>query len=381
MAPQRDVALVLSGGGMNGVLLEVGFLQRLRESALWPRIGCIYGTSAGALTGTMAALDRLDELEAFLLGLQPTDTFRPQRLWRLPLNGLHAYELPQTIADRVGDPTELARGLAVSPVELVVFATDVTDDTGNVEGSYELVYSSWATEPETMGAAILASAAISALVLPRAVGGRIATDGGWVRNFPLGNAYEREETELIVAFRYIPRYPHVGVAQLVRLRERLNRFRAVPPVRAFIAELTEAEERERRGEPVHLGDMLIRLMRVAIQSNTAVEERLAGERENSRREFEALRADVLGLVQEHVRPTRRLRATRELEARFAATRLPRSIPRITVHGAAGTESLDPGFRGKRPWTDVAMRKLIERGWQLCDAELRSYDVDTFQQAS
>ena len=67
----RDVAIVLSGGGMNGMLLELGFLKRLRESSLWPRVGWIYGTSAGALAGTMAALDRLDELEEFTLGLQP----------------------------------------------------------------------------------------------------------------------------------------------------------------------------------------------------------------------------------------------------------------------------------------------------------------------
>ena len=58
---ERDVAVVLSGGAVNGVLMELGFLKRLRESDLWPRIGWIYGTSSGALSGTMAALDRLDE--------------------------------------------------------------------------------------------------------------------------------------------------------------------------------------------------------------------------------------------------------------------------------------------------------------------------------
>ena len=56
----RDLALVLSGGGMNGLLLELGFLQRLREDRLWERVGWIYGTSAGALGGVMAALDRLE---------------------------------------------------------------------------------------------------------------------------------------------------------------------------------------------------------------------------------------------------------------------------------------------------------------------------------
>src|SRR5919198_156793 len=100
---KRDVAIVLSGGAVNGVLMELGFLKRLRESELWPRIGWIYGTSAGALSGTMAALDRLDELEGFMLRLQPEDPFRPHSLWRLPLLGSHDYRLPETVAARIGD--------------------------------------------------------------------------------------------------------------------------------------------------------------------------------------------------------------------------------------------------------------------------------------
>ena len=131
----RDVAIVLSGGGMNGVLLELGFLKRLRESSLWPRIGSIYGTSAGALTGSMAALDRLDEMEEFALSLQPRDVFCPQRLWRLPLNGLHEYSLPATIAERLFDPLDLARSLAAAPIELVVYATDVSEED---DGAYAL---------------------------------------------------------------------------------------------------------------------------------------------------------------------------------------------------------------------------------------------------
>ena len=57
---KRDVAVVLSGGGINAVLLELGFLKRLREDPVWSRIGWIYGTSAGALAGTMAALYRIE---------------------------------------------------------------------------------------------------------------------------------------------------------------------------------------------------------------------------------------------------------------------------------------------------------------------------------
>ena len=376
---ERDVAIVLSGGGMNGVLLELGFLKRLRASSLWPRVARIYGTSAGALTGTMAALDRLDEMESFLLDLQPADVFRPQRLWRLPLNGLHEYALPATIAERLVDPLELAQGLAAAPVEVVIYVTDVSDDDGS--GSFELAYSSHRTPPETLAQAMLASAAISALVLPLPVGDRIATDGGWVRNFPLGDALEAPDVSLVVGFRYVPRYPRVGVAALSRMRQRLNRFRAVPPVRAFIAELDEAEARQLRGEPVHLGDMVIRLMRVAIQRNTALEERLADERDAAIRELDALRADVMQIVSEHARPGRRTRAARAVEARFGRTALPRRVERITVRGSSGAESLDPGLRSQREWSSEAKRALIERGWVAADMELARHGVDRAEQAS
>ena len=377
---ERDVAIVLSGGGMNGVLLELGFLKRLRTSSLWPRVGRIYGTSAGALTGSMAALDLLDELEEFVLGLQPSDIFRPQSLWRLPLNGLHEYALPATVRERMLDPLELGRRLAEAPTEVVIFATDVSDEEEACAHSYELVYSSHETPPEILAQAVLASAAISALVLPLTVGDRIATDGGWVRNFPLGAALEHPDVNLVVAFRYVPRYPHIGIASLARVRRRLNRFRAVPPVRAFIAELDEAEARELRGEPVHLGDMLIRLMRVAIQRNTALEEQLADERDAAIRELDALRGDVTRIVTEHAIPGRRGRAARAVEARFAQTALPRHVPRITVRGSGGAESLEAGFRTHREWSEESKRALIARGYAAADAELAAHDIDLMERA-
>src|ERR1051325_5604536 len=114
---ERDVAVVLSGGAVNGVLMELGLLKRLRESELWPRIGWIYGTSAGALAGTSAALDRLDELEEFMLRLQPDETFRPHSLWRLPLLGSHDFRLPVTVEERLGDVQPIARDPRPPPVE------------------------------------------------------------------------------------------------------------------------------------------------------------------------------------------------------------------------------------------------------------------------
>jgi predicted acylesterase/phospholipase RssA len=367
---ERDVAVVLSGGAVNGVLMELGFLQRLRASSLWPRVGWIYGTSSGALSGSMAALDRLDDLEAFMLALQPDETFRPHSLWRLPLLGSHDYRLPRTVEERLGDIVEIARDLQRAPVELTVVATDVSDDEhGSGQHAYELAYSSWTTPPETMAQALLASAAVSALVLPLPVGDRIATDGAWVRNFPLGYAYGQPGVELIVSFRYLPRYPRMGTEGLARMRRRLERFPRIPPVRALIAELREAEARGERGEPAHWPDMIVRLMRVAIQQNTVLEERVARDKDEALRALETLRRDVDAIVRSEA-GRRGDRVARAVAERFDAARFPflgdREIPRIAVQSTAGEVSLETGLRNPQPWTEEAKRALIRRGYELLD---------------
>jgi predicted acylesterase/phospholipase RssA len=365
MEPRRDVGVVLSGGGVNGVMMELGFLQRLRASALWPRVAAIFGTSSGALIGSLAALDRLDDLERFLMALQPEQTFRPNRLWRLPFLGLHDYALPQTIDIWFGGMTRMAEELAVAPVELVVVATDLSDEH-DVDHGFELVYSSRTTPPAELAQAVLASAAVSALVMPLRVGNRIATDGAWVRNFPLAHAYNHDAVELIVAFRYLAQYPRLGVGALQPLRKRLLRFRKIPPVRALIAEIDEAEARAERGEPAHLGDMIVRLARVTIRRNTEAEERIAEATDQSLRELRSLRHDVLGLVDDP--------GLRDAVAeRFAGANFPfrkeRLIPRIVVRGATEGPGLEPGLRNQPRWSDEEKRALIRRGWELADRQL------------
>jgi predicted acylesterase/phospholipase RssA len=371
MEGQRDVAVVLSGGGINGLLLEVGFLKRLRESELWPRIGFYFGTSAGAVNACMAALDRVRELEEFILGLQPEDTFRPNRLWRLPLLGSHDYTLPQTIAERIADPLDLALQLAAAEPEVVAVVTDVTADGEEAEGRlFERAYSSKSDPPEVMAQAVLASAAISALVLPMEVGDRVATDGGWVRNYPLGYAYERPEVALIVGFRYQGRYPTVGLGPLRHLVARLQRYTRVPAARALVRELEHAAEREARGHPAHVLDTFSRLSRVAILRNTELEEIVADWREKSMRELCALRADVVRAAEQ--RGATELAAA--IDERFAVARFPfrhdRLVPRISVVGSVGETSLEPGFRKPKPWTLEAKKALIRHGYMLTDEQLR-----------
>jgi predicted acylesterase/phospholipase RssA len=376
MEPRRDVALVLSGGGMNGMLLETGFLRRLRrDERLWASVGWIYGTSAGALAGAMAAADRLDALVDFLLALQPDETFRPHALWQTPFSGLHDYRLPHTVAERIAPLDRLAADLAGSPIELVVCVTDVGDvDAEPDEHAFERTFSSHRAPAELMGRAVLASAAISALVLPMRVGDTVATDGGWVRNFPLGHAYDNPDAAEIVGFRYLARYPRSTGENLARLRRRLTRFRSVAPVRAFIDEVDAAEERRRRGEPAHLPDMLVRLSRVAISRNTALEVRFAADKDASVRELAALRADVVRIASTAVPPWRRARVAAALEERFAAARFPfrhdRELPVTIVHGEPGPDALEPSFRAGLEWPLEQRRALLERGEAYGERVLR-----------
>jgi predicted acylesterase/phospholipase RssA len=381
----RDAAVVLSGGGINGILLELGFLKRLAETSLWPRIGWIYGTSAGALAGTMAALDRLDDLEEFLVALQPAEAFRPRAVWQFP-GGLHDYTLPETVAERIGPPEELGPALAASEVELVVYATDVSDyPEGDETRDFELEYSSRSTDPEVMGRAILASAAISGLVLPIELDGRIATDGGWVRNFPFEHAYRNPDVTTIAAFRYVASYPPPDPAFLERTRERLERFRAVPPVRALLAELRLAQERAARGEPAHYGELIVRLMRVAFARNAVVEERVARDRDTSVEELRRLREDVLETALAAAPRRHRARLREDLDARFAAARFPfrhdRHVPALIVRGTAGNASLDPTFRSDTPWPENLKRALVERGYALTDAALARFEQEEGRQGS
>jgi predicted acylesterase/phospholipase RssA len=354
---------------MNGVLMELGFLLRLRMSPLWERVGWIFGTSAGALAGTMAALDRLAELETFLLELRVEETFRPRRLWQLPLLGLHDYALPGTVTARFGTAESLGRALTDAPIELVVLTTDLSDGNDGADG-FEIAYSSRTTPPEELAQAVFASAAISALVLPIRVGGRILTDGSWVRNYPLGYAYNRPEVRQIVAFRYIPSYPRMTAAGLATLRRRLERFQRVPPVRAFVDELRQAEERAERGEPAHLADTIVRLARVSIVRNTQLEERHAAEKDASIRELAALREDVVRIAG---------RRGGEVAKRFDEARFPfgrsRDVPRIVVRGSSAGISLDPGIRTQHPWTEEDKRRLIVRGYELTDDALNASSTE------
>jgi predicted acylesterase/phospholipase RssA len=254
-----------------------------------------------------------------------------------------------------------------------VTVTDVTDGELDEHHAYERLYSSRTTPPELMARAVLASAAISALVLPLRVGNVIGTDGGWVRNFPLGHAYDNADVREIVGFRYISRTTRGSGENLARLRKRLEPFRAVPPVRALIGELRGAEERQERGEPPHLPDMILRLMRVAVARNTELEVRSAREKDDSVQVLAELREEVLETVRRTAAPWRRHAAVAEVDARFAAARFPfrhdRALPATIVRGDPGELALDATFRAGLEWPLETKRALVERGYEQTAAAL------------
>src|SRR5262249_43786490 len=152
---------------------------------------------------------------------------------------------------------------------------------------------------------------------------RIGTDGSWVRNYPLGYAYERPEVRLIVGFRYEARYPDVGLGTLRDLARRFARYSRLPAARHVVAALREAAGREERGQPAHIVDTFSRLSRVAIMRNTALEELVADWRDGSVQELRSLRADVARLVEESGLPSdEREQLAAEIQARFEQARFP-----------------------------------------------------------
>ena len=123
--------------------------------------------------------------------------------------------------------------------------------------------------------------------------------------------------------------------------------------------------------------MIVRLMRVAIQQNTVLEERTARDKDESLAALEALRDDVeaIGRREGGRRGERIAGAVAE---RFASATFPflgdRLIPRIAVQSSAGEVSLETGLRNPKPWSTEEKRSLIDRGYRLLDDLLQERDA-------
>jgi hypothetical protein len=115
--------------------------------------------------------------------------------------------------------------------------------------------------------------------------------------------------------------------------------------------------------------MIVRLMRVAIQQNTVLEESMARDKDEALVALETLREDVQEIVRREG-GRRGDRVARAIDERFASAKFPflgdRLIPRIAVQSSAGEVSLETGLRNPKPWSEEEKRLLIGRGYALLD---------------
>ncbi len=373
-----DTALVLSGGSVNGIFLQLGFLQAVRASEHWPALGWVYGTSAGALSGWAAALDAVDEHERFVMGLQPEDVFAPHDLWRAALVGLHRFTLPETVAERLGDPVELARRLQASPRELTVVTTDIglSPDSARSDDPFERAFSSRHETPEAFAAAIFASAAISTFVLPLRIGESVYADGGWVRNFPLAYAYREPSVQRIVGARYRASASGFAGSGVHSWHHRMSRLARVRVARGVTAELKEAIERHARGEPIHLIDTISRLSHIAVYRNSDLEIQLADERDRSLRALHDVRERMRETIESSSRGRQRAELLAALSETFDSADFPfsrsRVVPRLVVDLVTPEGVRLDITRRTTTWSDEDKRALVEHGRRLTEEALDTW---------
>ena len=212
-----------------------------------------------------------------------TDAFRPRAVWQFP-GGLHDYTLPSTIAERIGSPVELgSRARRVAEIELVVYATDVSDyPEGDEARDFELEYSSRTTRARADGPR---DPRVGRDQRARAPDPRSTARS---RRTAAGCATSRSSTR--TAIRTSPRSRRSATSRATRpTTPRSSSARAsgssgsAPCLRCgrCSPRCDSRRSAPSRGEPAHYGELIVRLMRVAFARNAVVEERLADERETS----------------------------------------------------------------------------------------------------
>jgi predicted acylesterase/phospholipase RssA len=377
-AAAPGTGLVLSGGSINGIYLQLGFLQAVRESSIWPDVGWVFGTSAGAFSGWAAALDAVDEHERFLMGLQPEDVFAAHDLWRAALVGLHRYTLPDTVAERLGDPVELARQIARGPRELTVVTVDIglSAEAAAAEDPYERAFNSRLDPPEVFAEAVFASGAISTFVLPLRIEDSVYADGGWVRHFPLAYAYREPCVQRIVGARYLSSAAGFTGSGLQSWHHRMSRLARIRVGRAVTAELKDAIDRQERGEPMHLIDTISRLSHIAVFRNSDLEVQLADERDQLLQALDDARSSMGEAIAGSTRGRQRAELLRALDDAFEEANFPfrrsRVVPRLVVDLATPEGVRLDVTRRRVTWSDEDKLALARHGRLLTEEALQRF---------
>ena len=199
-----------------------------------------------------------------------------------------------------------------------------------------------------MGRAILASAAISGLVLPIELDGRIATDGGWVRNFPFDAAYRNPEVAAIAASSLRPELSADDV-RLPRADARASRAiprRSTRPGAARRGAARAGARVTRRACALRRADRPTHARRVRPKRGRRGAHRQRARHVRGRAPQAQGRRARSGCRRGTTLAAASLRA--ELEARFAAARFPfrhdRHVPAVIVRATSGDANLDASFK-------------------------------------
>lgn len=201
----KKTALVLGGGGSRGAY-EAGVWQALRE--LGVKIDCVFGTSVGALTGAVVALDDFElcidiwrDLETenvFALDIDRSDNHKSHiEIAGLPTNEAKAYL------------KELARGGA-APTGLEEMLKKYVDETLVRKSSIDYGLTTFDLtnlKPLHLGIKdipegklhdfIIASCSVVPAIKAREIDGIQYIDGGYHDSVPIGMALEAGATDII----------------------------------------------------------------------------------------------------------------------------------------------------------------------------------------
>ena len=225
-------------------------------------------------------------------------------------------------------------------------------------------------EPETLVAALFASAAISTYVLPTRIGAGVYADGGWVRNFPLAYAYREPSVKRIWAVvTALPRRGRRPLLALQLLHRRMSRLDRLRVARGVTTELREAIERHERGEPMHLVDTIARLSHIAVyRTQRAPRCNWPTSEIRSLQALQDVREHMREAIASSTRGSRRTELLASLDEAFASADFPfsrsRVVPRLGVD-----VSPPPGVqvdisRRRETWSDEEKRALIAHGRRL-----------------
>ncbi|HEY9793691.1 MAG TPA: patatin-like phospholipase family protein [Candidatus Obscuribacterales bacterium] len=200
--PEKKRALVLPGGGGRGAY-QVGVAKAFKEVGI--HFDMIFGTSIGALNGTMIAQGSIDRLEELWSNLRPWDIFKvpsvPQ-LGRMVMGRKLGLLDTSPLEEMLRREIDLKK-LKTSAAKLGLFTTDLCCLETRLIIVDEIMSNNELID------VLMATAAVPIAFPPRQLHGNgLWVDGGLVRNTPLRAAIDRGAEEIFMILLH-PEEVHV----------------------------------------------------------------------------------------------------------------------------------------------------------------------------